>query len=241
MKKNIKKIGVLGGMGPAASARFYQMLIDKSQNDYNAVQDEDFPEIFLHSIALDEFGEKAEVLNESIKNQLLDGLLVLESTGVNFIVIPCNTVHFYYELLQKSVNVPMTSIIEATIAQVKSSGLNKIGLVCSEGTNKTGLYSKAFVAEGITCISPDEVQQKILNSIILNVMSGKQTAHDQEEIYSICDNYLKQGCQAIVIGCTELPLAIRDHKEGYKFFDTLEILANDALKNAYGFKNNFAK
>lgn len=241
MKQNIKKIGVLGGMGPAASARFYQMLVNKSQNDYNAVQDEDFPKIFLHSIALEGFGEKAEVLSESVKKQLLEALLVLENTSVDFIVIPCNTVHFYYKFLQKNINVPIISIVEATVAQVKSSRLNKVGLVCSEGTSKTGLYSKAFAAEGITCISPDEVQQKILNSIILNVMSGKQSEQDQEEIYRICDNYLMQGCQAIVLGCTELPLAIHDYKDEYKFFDTLDILADEALKNTCGFKNNFIK
>lgn len=231
--QKVKKIGILGGMGPAASARFYQMLVKKCQEKYGAVQDEDYPEMVIYSIALEDFGERADVVQESVKNKLTDGVKTLESAGVDFIGIVCNTVHFYYQILQESVNIPILNLPEIAIEEVRKEGVTKVGIVCSEGTNQTRLYSHALETRGIEAISPNDEQQQILNAIIINVMSGRNNELDKDQLYSICESYEKEGAQAIILGCTELPLVVDSKKAKYNFFDTLDILADTALEKAY--------
>lgn len=228
----IKTIGILGGMGPGASASFYQQLVDTAQSQYNAVQDEEYPEMILYSLALKDFGENAKVEQEHIKKQLINGVQKLEKAGADFVVIPCNTVHYHYESMQNSISIPIISIIKETAKFIAENDHKKIGLICSESTNELGLYSKCFEEINIECLSPTKVQQNTLNQVILSVMGGTNSYKEHLDIEAILDDYAKKA-DAMVLGCTELPLALDKTKTKHLVFDTIEILTNAALKYSY--------
>lgn len=228
MKTN-KSIGVLGGMGPEASANLYSKIIKYAQNEYGAVQDFDYPPVIIYSLPLFGFDETGIVDEKLVKNQLIEGVKKLELAGCDLIIIACNTVHTYFDEMQASVKVPIFNIIEETKKRVEKLGYKKIGLFASESTNKLKLYQKRFADSNIEIISPNPEQQQILNRVIEHVMGGNQKIEDVILLKEIARDYIRQGAEAIVMGCTEIPLAINQSHTDIKLFDTIEIIVQSAV------------
>lgn len=228
MKTN-KSIGVLGGMGPEASANLYSKIIKYAQNEYGAVQDFDYPPVIIYSLPLFGFDETGIVDEKLVKKQLIEGVKKLELAGCDLIIIACNTVHTYFDEMQASVKVPIFNIIEETKKRVEKLGYKKIGLFASESTNKLELYQKRFADSNIEIISPNPEQQQILNRVIEHVMGGNQKIEDVILLKEIARDYIRQGAEAIVMGCTEIPLAINQSHTDIKLFDTIEIIVQSAV------------
>lgn len=229
MSQKNKTIGVLGGMGPEASANLYSKIIKYAQHEYGAVQDSDYPPIIIYSLPLLGFDETGIVDEDLVKKQLIEGVKKLENAGCELIIIGCNTVHSYYDEMQAAVKVPIFNIIEETKKKVLELGYKKVGLFASESTNKLKLYQKRFANSNIEVISPSGAQQKVLNRVIEHVMGGNQKIEDIFALKDIARDYLKQGAEAIVIGCTEIPLAINQTHTDVKLFDTIEIIVQCAV------------
>ncbi len=236
MAKNNKTIGVLGGMGPEASSNLYSKIIKYAQHKYNAVQDFDYPPIIIYSLPLFGFDETGIVDEELVKKQLIEGVKKLEAAKCDLIIIACNTVHLYYEEMQSTVKVPIFNIIEETKKRVMEFGYKKVGLFASESTSKSQLYQKKFADSNIEVISPNNEQQKLLNRVIEHVMGGNQKTEDVVILKDIARDYLKQGAEAIVMGCTEIPLAINQTHTDIKLFDSTEIIVQCAVD--YSLKDN---
>lgn len=228
MQKN-KTIGVLGGMGPEASSNLYTKIIQYAQHKYDAVQDFDYPPIIIYSLPLFGFDEKGIADEKLVKKQLIEGVKKLESAGCDLIIIACNTVHSYYQEMQSAVKVPIFNIIEETKKRVTKFGYKKVGLFASESTNKLKLYQRRFADSNIDVISPNSEQQEILNRVIENVMGGNQKTEDIIFLKDIARDYVRQGAEAIVMGCTEIPLAINQAHTDIKLFDTIEIIVQCAV------------
>jgi|TARA_B100002003_G_C14149383_1_gene552778 aspartate racemase len=224
-----KTIGILGGMGPEASSNLYKKMIKYCQDKYGAVQDSDYPPIVIYSLPLLGFDETGIVDDMLVKEQLIKGVQKLEEIGCDLIIIGCNTVHIFYSDLQSAVKIPILNIIDETKKKVIKIGYKKVGLFASESTTKTKLYQEKFNKENISMIQPNEEQQKILNKIIENVMGGNQKTDDVIDLKNIADCFLKKGAEAIVIGCTEIPLVINQSQIDVKLFDTTEIIVKAAV------------
>ena len=235
MHKN-KTIGVLGGMGPEASSNLYSKMIKYSQNKYGAVQDFDYPPIIIYSLPLFGFDETGIVDEDLVKKQVIDGVKKLESAGCDLIIIACNTVHIYFDEMQKAVDVPILNIVEETKKEVKRFGYEKVGLFASESTNNLKLYQNKFESDQIEVISPNREQQEAMNKVIEHVMGGNQKIEDVIVLKDIARDYLKYGAEAIVMGCTEIPLAINQTHTDIKLFDTIEIIVKSAVDYSLGKK-----
>jgi len=231
--KTIKTIGILGGMGPAASADLYTNINEKAQLDYHAEQDTDYPPLFIYSMPLEGFDETGFVDPDSVKKQLIEGVKKLESIGSDFIVIACNTVHHFYEEMQSAVSIPILNILDVTSTAVKHHGYNTIGLLSSASTREYGIYESAFEKNSIKTISVTDVEQEHLDKVILHIMSGSTTEDDLSQIKIICSRLIDEGSQAIVLGCTELPLAISQSDLNIPIFGSTALLSDAALKKAY--------
>ena len=229
----MKIIGILGGMGPLASANLYQQIITIAQNSYDAQQDTDFPPMLIYNLPLFGFDETGLVDNSQVKRQLIEGVKKLEQAGSDFIIIACNTVHYFYKDMQEAINIPIVSIIKETSKLVKKEGYKTVGLLSSESTNELKIYQDEFQKIGINIISVSEQQQKKLNDIILNVMAGKQGEKDEKEIKKIIQNLTNQGAESVILGCTELPLAIKQSSLDTKLFFSTDIIAEVALQTAF--------
>lgn len=229
MKNKNKTIGVLGGMGPGASANLYMEIIKYSQQKYGAVQDTDYPPVIIYSLPLNGFDETGIADVKLVESQLIDGVKKLESAGCDLIIIGCNTVHILFDVMQKAVKIPILNIVEVTKNKVTEFGYKKIGLFASESTSNSGLYQRNFQKSGIQVISPSKDQQKMLNKVIEHVMGGNQKADDIIILKDIARAYLKLGVEAIVMGCTEIPLAINQTHTDIKLFNTIEIIVQSAV------------
>ena len=230
MKKNNNKvIGVLGGMGPGASASLYSKIIEYAQYKYGAVQDEDYPPIIIYSLPLGGFDETGIVDEGMVKSQLIEGVKKIELAGCDMIIIACNTVHVYYEAMQSAVDIPILNIIEKTKEKVEEAGYKKVGLLVSESTNKLQIYQKEFLTVGIEIISPNKSQQIVINNVIEHVMGGNQKIEDIIVLKGIIRDYLAQGSEAVVLGCTEIPLAISEVNTDVKLFDAIKTIVESSV------------
>jgi len=138
--------------------------------------------------------------------------------------------------MQSAVKVPIFNIIEETKKRVLEFGYKKVGLFASESTNKLGLYQNIFSSSGIEVIAPNKKQQTTLNNVIEHVMGGNQKDDDIISLKDIARDYMKQGAEAIVMGCTEIPLAINQTHTDLKLFDTIEIIVQCAVDYSLGKK-----
>jgi aspartate racemase len=224
-----KTIGILGGMGPGASARLYQTIIAQAQQKYHASQDTDFPPMVIYSLPLFGFDETGIVKASLVQQQLILGVQTLANAGSDFIVIACNTVHYFYHAMQSAIRVPVVSMIESTSEYVTAKGYKIVGVISSESTNQLGLYPSSLQKKGINTIMANKDEQKIINNVILHVMSGSNGIADTQQLIEIIHHFKKQGAQCVILGCTEIPLAITQNDVAFTLINAAEIIADTAL------------
>lgn len=240
MKNNISNqpIAILGGMGPQASARLLEVIIDMSSNEFGAEDDTDFPEIILNSIPVPNFVTNDENLNEALRI-LKMRVKNLESLEPTCFAIACNTAHLLLGILQSNTSVPFISMIEEVVDRITETQVNKIGLLATPTTIRSGLYQSALKQRKIDFIVPSQKEIRIVENVIKNILRGKILNSDREKLVRIADSLRKNGAQGIILGCTELPL-IFPKKFNIPVFDSIEILARALTKKAYESSNKNA-
>ena len=172
-----------------------------------------------------------------VLKSLLNGCKVLKKSKCKFIVIPCNTAHYWYDDLRKRINLPMINMPQEVFKYtlIKCRKKSKIGLLATEGTIKTGVYNKFFDKNYKLIIPNNIIQKKSVNKAIKLVKMGKVKAASKI-IKTAIDYLIKKKCKKIILGCTELPIAIfafksfKTIKSSKIFLDPNLILANAAMK-----------
>lgn len=220
-----KTIGILGGMGPSATARFYQIIIDECQKKGLKSNDE-YPYILIYNLPVpDLIGDqnKKEITLKMIK----DGLKKLEYSGADFVVIPCNTVHLFIDMFRKTVNIPIISLIEETVVEIKEKNIEKVGIIGSKTTITENVYQKLLKGNGIKSLTPKHLDE--ISNIIKRIVSGENTNEDKRFILKNIEEMVQGGAEGIVLGCTELPLIISQEGIEVPIFNTLEILAKKTV------------
>ncbi len=225
-----KTIGILGGMGPSASAAMYQKIIQLCQEQYQAVQDTDYPEIVLYSLPLTGFDETGIVDAQSVLMQLQTGIAKLVAAGCDCIIMACNTVHVLYDQLQANCPVPIVHMIEVTVQAV--IGHPVVGVLSSETTAKLDLYTRALKNQHVGAVVPSVAQQAQVTGVIIHVMAGQQSDSDVAALQAVCQGFQAQGATAIVLGCTELPLVLAQEHVPLPLYDAVSISAKAVLANA---------
>ena len=233
--ENIKKkiVGVLGGMGPESTAIFYHAVIKQCQKQYGAQYDEDYPEIFIYNLPIPNIVEGLNKPDETL-DMLIKGTKKIESIGVDFIVMPCNTAHYFYSSMAKSISVPFICIFHATAKKIKISGFKKVGFLATETTIKYKSFHNDFEKNGIELIVPVQTDQDKLTQIILNILAGKKLDEDKEQMKRIIEKMKQNGAEAVVLACTDLPILLKQDDVDIPVFDTVEILAEATVQYAIG-------
>ena len=226
-------IGILGGMGTQAGLDFCNKLAKLNKGK----TDQKYPLFVLYNKSnIPGRPENLHRYNKVLKS-LLNGCKFLEKNKCKFIVIPCNTAHYWYNDLQKKTRIPIVSMPrEVYLHAIKKCKKNsKIGLLATEGTIKTGVYSK-FFDKKFKLIHPiKSIQSKNVNKAIKLVKMGK-IKNAAKAIKPAVNFLIKMKCKKIILGCTELPIAIFAFKSFQKikksktFLDPNLILANSSMK-----------
>ena len=226
-------IGILGGMGTQAGLDFCTKLAKL----YRGKIDQKYPLFVLYNKS-DVPGrpENIKKYNKVLKS-LIQGCNFLKKSKCKFIVIPCNTAHHWYDDLQKKIKIPIISMPKEVYLHTKKicKFKSKIGILATDGTLQTGVYNK-FFNKNYNLISPSKsLQNKNVNKSIKYVKMGK--IKEAEKIIRPAVNYLvKKKCKKIILGCTELPIAIfayksfKEIKSSKTFLDPNFILAKSSVK-----------
>ena len=220
-------LGILGGLGPSSTVYFYEMLTSLTQ----ASCDQEHLDIVISSRATTP-DRTDYILGVSDKNpviQMTEDAKRLENFGADVIAIPCNTAHFFYDSISENVSVPVLNIISVTTEEVKVSGGKTMGILATEGTVKSRSYHLAAEKAGISCIAPNDQEQKIISSIIYDdIKKGKQA--DIKKFNYVAESLFSRGADRLVLGCTELSLLCRENSFDSRFVDSLRSLAEYCIE-----------
>lgn len=236
MNTSKKIIGVIGGLGPEASANLYLKMIHYCQSHYNAVFDSDYPPMIIYNSPLEGFDEYGVRDPDLVKKQLIKIAQTLENSGSECLIMACNSIHQLADEIQKAINIPLINIIEQTAFKIKALNINKVGLICSQSTYEQGLYQTTFQQHRIEIIPPTSLQQETCNQIIHKIMGGGHGIEEIIKLKHIFREQTHQGAQAIILGCTELPLAINQIHTDILLLDTLSIIIESAVDFSFGIK-----
>lgn len=229
-----KIIGILGGMGPQATAEFYRILIDKSIREYGAVNNDDFPSVIIDSVPVPDFISSQEHLSQA-QTMLIDRTRRLNAYGVGRIGIACNTAHILLDDLRAVSRVPIVSIMDEVAHIITQKKISRVGLLASPVTYRTKLF-QASLENTATVITPNMKTQSDLDDLIRAVISGKSIKALKTIAYPLIEFFIhKQRVEAIILGCTELPLIV-DTPMSVPIISSLDILANNLLTYYYGEK-----
>ncbi|MBI4080475.1 MAG: amino acid racemase [Candidatus Levybacteria bacterium] len=216
-------IGILGGMGPEASVYLYRLLIEKAISDFGAKNNDDFPEIILHSIPVPDFissdARKAEALQ-----MLEERVRFLNNTNISCLAIACNTAHLLLPQLKNVSTVPFISMIDEAISVVEKDGMQTVGILGTPSTIRSGLYQHALIEKGIATVEPEEKMPPVLERVIRNVIKGDILRSDADALVTIANELKKKGAEGIILGCTELPLVF-PNKYSLPVYNSITILA----------------
>lgn len=217
---NYLTIGILGGIGPEASADLYARINGLFQKNFHTKYSFDFPEIIIHSVPLPDIVE-LPYNRDSVSLMLQESCKKLEKFGADFIAMPCNTAHIFLAEMKESVHIPILSIMDITIRYLTQKSQPVLIL----GTNMTVqslLFQTVFDENKIVWKIPDQDDQAKMTDIILSVNAGKNGHIEEQMLVSMIE---KSGAKSALLACTELPTAISHDATNIPLFDTIEILA----------------
>jgi aspartate racemase len=221
-----KRVGILGGMGPEATADLFLKIIKatpaKKDQDHLRIIVDDNPQIPDRTAAILSGGEDpTPYLVETARN--------LERAGAQFLVIPCNTAHYFHGEVSSAVSIPVLHMMRETASELVKAGVKSVGLLASDGTIKSGLYHKALLAVGIKVLVPRDNSEVM--AAIYSVKSGEFTESTKKAKKAATD-LIAEGAEAIIAGCTEIPLILRDGDLSKPVVDATQALARAAVREA---------
>ena len=242
-------IGILGGMGTQAGLDFCNKLAMLNRGKI----DQEYPLFMLYNksnipgrpesigVQTKRFTDLPRNLKNNLKynkvlKSLLEGCRSLEKSGCKFIVIPCNTAHYWYEDLKKKIKIPVINMPKEVFTQTKKSCKknSKIGLLATEGTLKTEIYDKIFKKDFVLIKPSNNLQASSVNKTIKHVKMGNIKLAEKT-IKPAIKYLIKQKCKKIILGCTEIPIAIfaykslQNAKVSKLYLDPNLILANSCM------------
>jgi len=221
-----RKVGIIGGMGPEATAEMYRRIIKAFQRRYGAVYDSDYPEMVIVNLPIPDVVER-EGYSSAVKDMLVETASKLKEYGVDFIAIPCNTVSVFSETIRKVVGIEVIDIVEEVAKEVKNEALTCVGLLATENTIRARLYQRAL--EGVRLIVPTREEQRRVTEIILSILSGRKRRRDREYLYKLSAKMKERGAEKVIVGCTDLSLIVG---RGGFFIDSLNVLVESVVRHA---------
>ncbi|MFM0227321.1 cysteate racemase [Paraburkholderia dipogonis] len=236
------KVGVLGGLGPAATVDFMAKLVRNTpaacDQDHIKIMVEQNPQIPDRTAALLGNGDDPTLA-------LYAGCKTLEDGGADLIAIPCNTAHAFVERIQPSLSIPIVNMLTCTADYLHETfpGLREVGVLATSGTLASRVYQQALEARGFVQVAPGEpAQARLMNAIYgpKGAKAGFTSGECCDDLAAAVDDLVAQGVQVIVLACTELPLLLRDATLAcvgglvVRLVDPTEVLAKRCVAYALG-------
>lgn len=226
-----KTIGILGGMSPESTVVYYEYITRTYTERFG---DYGYPQILIYSVSFQPYVDwPREGRWDLVAEGLSEAAQVLEVAGADFILIATNTMHIVFEEVKGSVNVPMLSLLDAVGEAVRERSIETVGLLGTAFTMEKTFYPQRLAEKEIGVLVPDPVDRKLVNDVIYDeLVAGKIRDASREAFVEIINKLTERGAEGVILGCTEIPLLVRQADVDVPLFDTTEIHAEAALRYA---------
>jgi aspartate racemase len=228
-----KTVGIIGGMGPAATvdlmARIIRLSPAKTDQDGIRMLVDNNPHVPDRNKAIAGTGPSpAPILAAMARG--------LEAQGADFLVMACNTAHAFQSAITEAISIPFLSIVDETVAAATSlsSPPGQVALLAAAGCLDSGLYQKAFAAEGIRAMVPEGSVREDFMQLLYEIKGGDTSLSARRKMKAIAEHLVGLGGEAVVAGCTEVPLVLQRDDLDHPFIDSTERLAQAVVDIAYG-------
>jgi len=229
-----KTIGILGGMGPEATNKLCEQILSLTP----AEKDQDHIPVIVHNNP--RIPDRTGAIlygGENPVPEMVRTAQQLEAIGADFLIMPCNTAHYFIEDIQKEINIPLLNMIDETVTFVQEHypDTKKIGLLATTGTVKAGVYKQPFKKWEIDVIVPSD---GIQNSLVMEAIYGEQGIKAKHKtkprnlLEKAALQLIKKGADVIIAGCTEIPLVLKQQQLNFVILDPSRILAEAAVRVA---------
>lgn len=228
-------IGILGGLGPAATVDIFDKIIKNTP----ASRDQDHIKVIIENNP--QIPDRTAALNGKDENPSIAMLATAEKlrdAGADFIIVPCNTAHVFLKEVQQHIKIPILSMIAETVKYIaeKFPEIKHIGLLATSGTVGSKVFESPIKSKNIELIVPDpETQENCVMKAIYGkggIKAGYRTGAPRELLLKAARKLVFQGAELVILGCTEIPLALKDGDIAVPFVDPTEILAKSAVRHA---------
>lgn len=224
-----KTLGILGGMGPMATVTLFKKVI--SMTRANCDQDH------IHQIidSNTQIPDRTSYIlgkGEDPAPYLVESALRLEKMGADFIIMPCNTAHYFYERITQSIGIPLLNMVELTAKfSFDTCGSSaKMDLLATDGTCSSGVYDKYFKLQNMELVKPEPDFQKLIMDFIYGIKKGSDA--DIDKLINAVQNLRDKGAQTFILGCTELSFAKDEYGLKGNFIDPLSVIAQRSVEYA---------
>ena len=219
-------LGVIGGLGPLATAYFMELVTQMT----DARTDQQHLELIIYSSP--SIPDRTSYILGISRDNPLPRMIALgeklSRQGVDHIAIPCMTAHYFFEELQHSIHAPIINGVRETVLHLKENGIRKVGIMATSGTIRAGIFRRELEKEGMEAMIPNSwAQNDVMHLIFGNIKAG--LAPEMDRFFSAAESLRQDGAEAIILGCTELSLIKRDYPIGPGFIDAMEVLARQSV------------
>ena len=219
-------LGVIGGLGPIATAHFMELVIRMT----DAQTDQEHLDMIVYSFP--SIPDRTGYILDNTKPSPLPPMVAigekLAQQGADHIAIPCMTAHYFHQELSDGIATPIINGIAETVRHLKENGITRVGIMATTGTIRTGLFRRELERQGLEPLIPSaQRQEDVMHLIYSNIKANRPP--EMERFHAVRRELQDMGAQAIILGCTELSLIKRDEAIGPGFIDAMEVLAQQSV------------
>ena len=224
----MKTLGLIGGTSWVSTAEYYRIINEEVNRKLGGVSS---AKGIIYSFNYSEIDELNKANNFSkIGELVLTAAKKLESAGADCIILCANSLHMHVNFISKDVAIPIIHIVDAAAKSIKEKGISKVGLLGTRWTMEKDFYKERFSKSGIEVLIPENSERKYIHAAIMNeLIKDKFYSETKQEFFSIIKNLVNRNAQGIVLGCTEIPLLIKQDDLKFAVFNTLELHAKAAV------------
>ena len=232
----MKRLGIIGGLGPMATAYFMELITKMTLAD----KDQDHIEMVM--ISRPGIPDRTRyILGESRENPLPAMIEVgkaLVQQRVSQIAIPCITAHYFHDELEKAIGIPIIHGIAETVQYLGERGYCKVGIMATDGTVRTGLFNGELSKKNMTAVYPDAQGQAYVMDLIYEDVKAGRPVHMDQFTY-VADELREKGAEVILLGCTELSMIKKEYSLRPGFLDVMEVLAKCCVERCGTLKKEY--
>jgi aspartate racemase len=221
---SLKIAGVLGGMGPYATVDFMSKVISLTPAD----SDQDHVRMLVdHNPKTPDRQINTDEQRQAVRETLATMAVGLEAAGADFLVMPCNTAHAFYDLAVEKTSIPFLNIITETVATIRElePDAASVGILATDACLQDKLYQTAIHDAGMSVLLPSAGEQNAVMKLVFNIKGGDQGSDVAHEMSNIANSLIQRGADVLIAGCTEIPLVLSPERMTVPCISSTDVLA----------------